>query len=446
MTKRLVALILSVASLAARAQTTPVKVDSLVRAYVAVQQFNGSAIVVQGKKKVYEKSYGYANAATKALNTSRSIFPIGSLTKPFTALLILKLAEEHKLSTDDRLSTYLPSYPNGDQIRIHQLLTNTAGVYEKFRNRAFVNQLTAAHPFTTEERLAFFQNEPLDFEPGTRFSYSNSGYDLLGAVIEKVTGACYADVVRRYIFQPLHMKASGFGFADLRAANKTTLYSYASATKQVETTPWNASLTFSSGGLYSSPADLLKFYQGLRAYKIVSKETFAKATTPFLGGYGYGWYIDVLQGDRVIDHGGNIEGATSYFLLMPDHQVGIILLNNITSTALEKLGNAIYAALQNKPYTLPQPKKAIRLDEPTLLSYTGTFEVSATYKVQVFKEAAGLFVQINNEPKIPVLPEKEGVFFAADDDMVLEFIAKDKKIMQVKIKKGLTTKVADKVG
>jgi CubicO group peptidase (beta-lactamase class C family) len=441
MTKSLMAL---AASLSAQAQPSAPAVDSLLRAYAALGRFNGSALVVRDGKKRYEKSYGHPGATGGF--TRRSIFPIGSLTKSFTALLVLKLAEEGRLSVDDALGKYLPDYPGGDKIKLKHLLTNTAGVHEKFANPAFAAQLTSTRAFSAEERMAFFAHEPLDFEPGTRFRYSNSGFDLLGSVIEKVTGSSYADAVRAYIFKPLHMRNSGLGFAELRDPHKTTLYAYASATKRVETTPWNASLTFSSGGLYSTTADLLKFYRGLSRFQIVTKETFTQATKPFLGGYGYGWYIDALHGDRVIDHGGNVEGATSYLLLMPERRLGIILLNNITSTSLERIGNSIYAITQQQPYSLPQPKKRLALAEQALVQYVGTYAVSATYTIEISQEANKLFVRLNGGVSIPLSAEKEHVFFADDDDLVLEFVVKDNKIIEVKMNRGLTTKVADKVG
>ncbi len=183
---------------------------------------------------------------------------------------------------------------------------------------------------------------------------------------------------------------------------------------------------------------------GLIDFKIISKETFNLTTTPFLGGYGYGWFIDEIHGDRVINHGGNVEGATSYFLMMPEHKTCIILLNNITSTSLEKIGNSMYAALENKSYSIPQPKKEIQLEELTLLKYTGTYEVSENYKVAISKGAGKLFMKINNEDKIAMSAEKEGVFFTNDDDIVLEFISEANKIVQLKISQGLSTKVADK--
>ncbi len=433
-------------SLSVKAQTNNSKIDSLIQAYVRIHKFNGAALVIQDDKIVYERSYGYRNAAQKSLITKNSVFPIGSLTKSFTALIILKLAEEKKLSIEDPVSMYMPEYPRGDEILIKHLLTHTAGLYEPLRNPKYREQITSTHAFHPEENVAFFKNEPLDFEPGSKFEYSNAGYNLLGVITEKITGLSYSEAVSRYIFNPLKMNESGFDFQKLKDKNKVTGYSRLTSTKQEETKPWNPSLVYASGALYSTTGDLHKFYKGLRDFKIISKETFLQATTPFKSGYGYGWFIDTIHGDRVIDHGGNLEGATSYFLMMPEYKICIILLNNITSTSLEKLGNSIYAALQNKPYSIPHPKKEILLEEHILLSYVGTFEVSDKYRVEISKEAGGLVMKINGADKIKLSAEREGIFFASDEDIVLEFISKDKKVIKLKIRQGLSTKVADKLG
>jgi CubicO group peptidase (beta-lactamase class C family) len=447
MTRQLQTIILFLlTSLSGNAQTNHPKIDSLIQAYVGIHKFNGSALVIQDDKIVYEKSYGYQNAVTKKLITKDSVFPIGSLTKPFTALIILKLAEEKKLSIDDFISKHIPDYPKGNEMQIKHLLTHTAGLYDSFRNPRYREQITTTQAFSPEETIAFFKDEPLDFEPGSKFEYSSAGYDLLGVIIEKITGLSYSAAVSRYIFKPLQMNQSGFDFQKLKDKNKVTGYSLLTSKKKVEAKPWNPSLTYASGALYSTTDDLRKFYKGLRDFRIISKETFNQATTPFKGGYGYGWFIDTIHGDRVIDHGGNVEGATSFFLMMPEHKISIILLNNITSTSLEKIGNSIYAALQNKPYSIPKPKTVIQVDEQILLSYVGTFEVSDKYRVEISKEAGAIFMKINDGDKIKLSAERKDVFFVSDEDMVLEFISKDKKVIQLRISQGLSTKVADKLG
>ncbi len=446
MAKLLCSIILTVQSMILiNAQIKPSRVDSLIKAYVAVNKFNGSALIMKSGTIFFEGEYGYQNVSSKQPVTKRSIFPIGSLSKSFTALVILKLAEENKLSVEDPIVRYIPGYPEGDRIRIRHLLTNSGGIYEKFRNPEFYSRLASGRPYSQDEKMAFFRDQPLDFEPGTQFSYSNSGFDLLGIIIENVTGASYADAMYRYIFKPLKMTGSGFDFPNLQNKNKVHPYSFISPSKYTPAGPWNASLTFSSGGLYSTVGDLHKFYDGLKNDKIISKKVFRQAVTPYLGGYGYGWFIDRIGGERVIDHGGNIEGATSYFLMNPELDICIILLNNITSTSLEKIGNTMYRAIRDKPYSLPKPKQEIQLEDSVLQKYTGVFKASEKYQVTVSKQSGQLFIRINDGEQIPFSAEKESVFYTNDADMVLEFIVTDNKVTQLKLIQGLSTKVADKL-
>jgi CubicO group peptidase (beta-lactamase class C family) len=434
-----------IASLCANAQISESRLDSLIRAYVAIHKFNGSALVIQDGKKVYEKSFGYQDAALRSPITKNTVFPIASLTKPFTALIILKLAEDNKLSVNDPVSKYISGYPRGNEILIKHLLSHTSGLYEASRKPEYLKQVVSTGVFRPEDKLAFFKDEPLDFEPGSKFSYTNSGYDLLGIIIEKVTGLSFSAAVHKYILDPLQMTKSGFDYATSKDKNKVSGYSYISPTKQTEITFWNGTLTYASGGLYSTTGDLFKFYKGIRDHKIVSEATFKQATEPVLGGYGYGWFIDTIYNDRVIDHGGNIPGATSYFLMMPERKTCIILLNNMTSTVLETVGNSMYAALENKPYRIPQPKKEIPLEESKLKKYVGSYDVNANYKVQITADAGKLFMRINNDDKVKLSAESEQKFFISDSDLLLEFISTDNKVIQVKISDGLSTKVGDKI-
>ena len=183
----------------------------------------------------------------------------------------------------------------------------------------------------------------------------------------------------------------------------------------------------------------------MRDYKIVSKEAFKKATTPYLSGYGYGWFIDDLYGKKLINHGGNIEGSTSYFAMLPEEDLCIILLNNITSKKLEKAGNTILAALLEQPYTLPQPKKEILLSADALKKYVGDYELSEDNIIHILYENNQLFIQNNKDPKVEMLAEKEDTFFLQDDDTEISFIFKKGEKDIITIKKGLSSKTAEKL-
>jgi len=352
------------------------EIDHIINAYEAINKFNGTALVHYQNKTIFERSYGWQNAEKKIPNQNKNVYQIASLTKSFTALVIVKLNEEGKLSVKDPISKFIADYPRGNEITVEHLLTHTSGIYEVLQNKEYFRLLHTGKTITKNEQLSFFKNEPLGFEPGTQFSYTNSGYILLGMIIEKVTGLSYEDAVRKIILNPLKMTQTGFDYVALKSPYKTIPYSYISKTKQEKTEIWNPAFTGPAGQIYSTAEDLYKYYEGLRDYKIVSREAFKKATTPYLSGYGYGWFIDDLYGKKLINHGGNIEGSTSYFAMLPDDDLCIILLNNITSKKLEKAGNTILAAILGQSYTLPQPKKEITLSTETLKKYVGNYELS----------------------------------------------------------------------
>lgn len=446
MIRRILLVFLLITNLSVNAQDDNVKIDSLLKAYVSLNMFNGTLMIAKKGKEIYEKSYGYSNTINNGKISSKSIFPIASLTKPFTALLVLKLIEENKISIDDTIGNFFENYPMGNKITIKHLLTHTSGIYEILRNPYYCEKLKTNEKFNSTEIISFFKDKPLDFEPGTKFSYSNSGYDLLGMIIEKVTGQSYENCLKKYILNPLKMTNTGCDYNQVKEGkNKVTGYSYLSNSKQIETNLWNPNLLFSSGGLYSSISDLLKLYNGLKANKIISKKTFGLATTPFLDSYGYGWFIDTIGNDKIINHGGNIEGFTSYFLMNEENDICIILLNNITSSSLERIGNSVYKIITNKPYTLPKPKQVIQLKQEVLLSYISKYEVSKNYIANVTLENGTLFLQINNDQKLKLLPENENTFFVKGEDMDIEFISKENLVFQLKIRQGLSTKIGDKI-
>lgn len=421
------------------------EIDSIIKAFAGINKFNGTALIHYQNKNIFERSYGWQDAEKKIPNQNQSVYQIASLTKSFTALMIVKLSEEGKLSVKDPLSKFIPDYPRGNEITIEHLLTHTSGIYEVLRNKEYFSLLHTGKTIAKNKELSFFKNEPLDFEPGTQFSYTNSGYILLGMIIEKVTGLSYEDAVRKTILSPLKMTHTGFNYMALKSPYKTVPYSYISKTKQEKTQVWNSTLTGPAGQIYSTVEDLYNYYIGLRDYKIVSKEAFKKATTPFLSGYGYGWFIDDLYGKKLINHGGNIEGSTSYFALLPEDDLCIILLNNITSKKLEKAGNTILAALLEQPYTLPQPRKEAVLSTDILKKYVGDYQLSDDSVIHILYENGQLFIQNNKDPKIRMLAEKEDIFFLQDDDTEISFIFKKGEKDIITIKKGLSSKTAEKL-
>lgn len=164
------------------------EIDHIIKAYEAIHKFNGTALIHYQNTTIFERSYGWQNVEKKILNQNKNVYQIASLTKSFTALVIVKLNEEGELSVKDPISKFITDYPRGNEITIEHLLTHTSGIYEALQNKEYFRLLHTGKIITKNEQLSFFKNEPLAFEPGTQFSYTNSGYILLGMIIEKVTG------------------------------------------------------------------------------------------------------------------------------------------------------------------------------------------------------------------------------------------------------------------
>jgi len=440
MKKGIITLFAIIFSTLAIGQDLAKQIDALIEKAVKLNRFNGSVLVSKNGKIVYEKAYGYQNAEKHIPNTSNTIYQIGSTTKEFTAAVILKLTEQHALSLDDKLSKYFPGYKRGNEISIKHLLTHTSGIYEILRDHTAVNESTA--PRSKERMLSFFIDKPLDFDPGTQYSYSNSGYILLGLIIEKVTGKPYQVVVRDLILNPLKMKHTGFDFAGLKSPDKAMGYTKYTQQIHEESIPWDSTATFSAGSLYSTVKDLYLWHRGLLNYKVYSRSSMEIATTPYLEGYGLGCWIDTLYKKKIVSHGGNILGFTGYFGRIQEDDVCVILLNNIYNHQIETIGLSIFAILYDQPYSYFDE---IKLSPEFLEKYVGEYEVNAGYKVKIIRTGDQLFIQRNDQPGVEIFAYKENVFFQKDDDIRISFQKENGIINKITIIEGLNTKRGDKI-
>lgn len=433
-------LFLALICLKANGQTYDKKIDSLIQKAIRLNRFNGSILVSKNGKIVYEKAFGYQNAAKGIANSVNTVYQIGSTTKEFTAGVILKLAEQNRLALNDKLSKYFPDFKRGNDITIKHLLTHTSGIYEILRDTNAVK--TSTQPRSKEQMLSFFKDKPLDFEPGTQYAYCNSGYMLLGLIIEKVTHQTYEQAVRTLILNPLRMTHSGFDFANLKNPNKAIGYTKYTQTIKEASVPWDSTATYSAGSLYSTVGDLYRWHLGVLNHRAYSKMSLDNATTPFLEGYGLGCWIDTIYGKKVVSHGGNILGFTGYYGRIQEDDVCIIILNNIFNHQIETIGQSILAILYDKPYSYFDE---LKLSPAALDQYTGSYDVNPNYQVNITRENNQLFIQRNNQIKIPIYPYKEQAFFQKDDDIRIAFKRENGQISKIIITEGLSTKRGDRI-
>ncbi len=402
------------------------KLDTLLNAYAKMYKFNGSALVAKNGTILLNKGYGYRDAANKVFNNEQSIFQLGSITKQFTSAIILKLQEEKRLSVSDKISKYFPGFPKGDSITIQQLLTHTSGIYNYTNDEKFMaNEITK--PANREKMMALFKDKPLDFPPGTSWNYSNSGYSLLGYIIEAVTKKPYEYAVRKYIFTPLQMTHSGFDFTHLKSNNKAIGY-FALNDKQAAAAPIvDSTVSFSAGAIYSTTGDLYLWHTALENNKVLSKAQQEKAYTPVKNNYGYGWVIDSIDGKRRVGHGGGIHGFATNIARVPHDDVCIILLSNASDGSLNEITNSIFSILYNKEYELPGERKVIKVPEEKLKQYEGEYEIRPDLHVVISAKDGGLMAAPTGQPVGMLYAEKENLFFLKSPDIEIEFTRNDKK-------------------
>lgn len=371
------------------AQDKTRQIDELLNTYHQYGQFNGSVLVAENGKILLKKGFGSANMEWNIPNQTDTKFRLGSITKQFTALLIVKLAEDGKIKLDVPITTYLPDYPKttGDKITIHHLLTHTSGIpnYTSFPD-FFKDK--SRNPYTPEEFVKTFSSLPLEFTPGEKFRYSNSGYFVLGYIIEKVTGKTYEQYLQETVFTPLKMVNSGYDHSDVILKNRAA--GYEKEGKNFSNTPYiDMSIPYAAGSLYSTVEDLYLWDQALYTNKLLSPTSMELLFKSYIstGGkdfYGYGWFISEKDNGKntsklkIVEHGGGINGFNTNIVRIPADKNLIVLLNNTGGTVLNEMSNAITAILYQQPFN--QPKKSLALELSDVFTEQGITVGTDTYK------------------------------------------------------------------
>ncbi len=383
-----VCFIATLSTLTTIAQDKAKKIDQLLSKYTEYGQFNGSALVSENGKVIFKKGYGSANMEWNIPNQPDTKFRLGSISKQFTALLIVKLAEEGKLKLDVAISTYLPDYPkaNGDKITIHHLLTHTSGTPNYTSDPNFFKE-KSRNPYTPEELVKTFSSLPLEFTPGEKFNYSNSGYFLLGYIIEKITGKTYEQYLQETILTPLKMANTGYDHNEPIIKNRAAGYEK-KGKKIVNSAYLDMSIPYAAGSLYSTVEDLYLWDQALYTTKLLSQKSMDLLFKPYIstGGddfYGYGWFLEEApNGDKakvkIIEHGGGINGFNTIISRVPADKNLVVLLNNTGGTILSEMNEGIRAILYNQPFN--EPKKSMAVELLNVYSEEGAVAGTELYK------------------------------------------------------------------
>ena len=397
--------------------------ESANRAY----RFTGSALVVRDGKVLLHKAYGWRNWEQQQHNDTSTSFPILSITKSFTAALILLLEEQGKLALSDKLSKFLPEISNSNKVTIRQLLNHSSGLPNYTDPIGIEDSNIVCNPVPRERIIELFNHKPLEMKPGRYFSYNNTGYYLLGMVIEKLTGKSYEQVIRERIFQPLKMYNSGFDFNGLAPNLRATGYYRFRKDEKLPICYLDSTVGYSAGGIYSTTGDMNRWMEALSNQQILSKSSWNKALDPQQGDYGYGWWIRNLYGRKYFTHTGGYPGYMSMVSYFPSEKISIILLNNYGTYGQNIMSIMMAAAAISLglPYDNWQEREERKLDSLYLQRLTGTYTLDKSRYMTLTVADGRLLVTGNRAMgylQLPLLAETGDQFFFEDYNTVFRFV------------------------
>ncbi len=360
---------------AAGADSLSGQIEALLKAEYPADKPGAAVIVRKNGRTLFRGACGMADLELGVPLQADMVFRLGSITKQFTAVAILLLEEEGKLKLSDDIRRFLPDFPQkGKPIRIEHLLTHSSGVRSYTDLPEWLNLWRK--DMKLDELIALFKDLPLEFEPGSNWKYSNSGYILLGAVIEKASGMSYKDFVEQRIFRVLGMKHSGYDLTEKVIPRRVGGYQ-AGPDGLIHAPYLSMTQPHAAGALLSCVDDLALWHESLLNGKLIGAQSLKRAHTPFRladgrsTGYGYGWTVSEYDGHPTVEHGGGINGFLSYAISLPADGVYVALLQNFTGKDPETV--AFKLALMAAGIPL-QPGRPVSLPEELLRGYCGVYE------------------------------------------------------------------------
>jgi CubicO group peptidase (beta-lactamase class C family) len=411
------------------AQNLEQQVDDYLKSIYPANEPGVSFLIAKDGKPIYQKSFGMANLELNVPMGINNVFEIGSITKQFTAIAILMLQEQGKLKVEDDITKYIPDYPSLNKaITIHQLLNHTSGI-KSYTNMESFRKL-ARTDMTPSEIIDVFKNEPMDFEPGEQFLYNNSGYIILGHIIEVVSGESYANFIQKHFFDKLDMKSSYYGSMKQIIPHRASGYSDNS--NGFENADYlSLTLPYAAGSIMSTTSDLLKWQNALNSYKLISKESYEKAIhgSTLNNGkhieYGYGLGENNINGSTSIQHGGGIFGYTTMGIYLPNEKIFVSGLTNCDCKNISSVATKIAAMAIGKPF--PDIKDAITLPESDLKKWIGAYQFDEQTFRYITLENGKLFSQREGSTKLPIFAMSTTHFIFEGGDTSYDFYEENGK-------------------
>lgn len=416
--KKLVLLfVLSISSIAVAQQTKFEKIDSLLTFLNVNNKFMGSIAIRENEKIVFAKAYGFADVATDKKLESDTKLKVGSITKTFTAVMIMQLIEEKKLSLDTKLSKFYPKIPNAEKITIHHLLHHRTGIPDYLNDDQSIAEKLFVFNSRAEmiDRITKYESV---FEPNSQHKYSNSNYYLLGAIIENLTNKSFADNLNSRIVKKLNLKNTSIPTKTDIKNNESFSYLYDGKSWQI-TPEWNNSLAFAAGDIAATPSDLTIFLHGLFSGKLVSAASLELMKT-MEDYYGKGLVIAPFDSKKYYGHTGGIESFRSVAMYNIEEKFGISLIVNGDNYNRNDIMIGVLSLYYDKKYSFPD-LKSFAVSDAVLKKYTGVYSSpTVPLKITVTTENGALFAQATGQSSFPLTAksETEFVFTAAGIKMI----------------------------
>lgn len=418
---------LIVAQSSSKSVLSPQQYQELLEAHFDKEGPGASVLVAKKGNIVYRGGIGKANLELDIPMNENHVHRIGSITKQFTAVAILMLLEQGKLDLQDKIEKHIPNYPTqGKTITVEHLLTHTSGIRSMTGMPDFFNN--ARKDMTTAEMMDYFKNEPMDFAPGEEYRYNNSGYYLLGVIIENISGMTYADFIQRNIFDKVGMDHSHYGSFQEIVPNRAAGYQKQSGT-YVNAPYLSMTLPFAAGSLLSNVLDLYKWNRALLSNQLLKQETLQKAYTPYVLNngkpidYGYGWGVGSLFGSPAIQHGGGIHGFLTQGIFLPEEDVFVAVFSNCNCQPPNDVAQKI-AAIEIGKYT---PKETIALSADALKKYEGIYQVNDDKSKRTLRVQDGvLTTQRTGGEVFELFPFEKDKFYFKKSLTIFEFTRDEK--------------------
>jgi D-alanyl-D-alanine carboxypeptidase len=392
-------------------------IDSMLTALYPAAEPGAAVLVARDGQVLMRKAYGAASLELGVPLRPEHVFRLGSITKQFTAVATLMLVDEGRVSLDDEITKFFPDYPTqGRRITVEHLLTHTSGIQSYTGMASY--RADMRRDMTPEQLIAGFREQPMQFSPGERWSYNNSGYALLGAIIEKVSGMSYADFIRTRIFEPLGMRNTYYETADAVVPGRVPGYDRAGQ-GPIRQADWvSMTLPYAAGALIGTVDDLLTWNRAVAEGRMLKPETWRRAFNPYqlsaglTAGYGYGWFVGEAAGRPSIEHGGDINGFSSNNLWIPSERLHVIVLSNREREA-ERDPDAISRQIAARLLGAPAAPAPFAVAEDALQEYVGVYRASATENRVVIREGGALYSQRGRQPRQEMTPVGRDEFMYA---------------------------------